>query len=155
LVGIGDAYLGKLVEDITHAGFWARSNNAIVITYDEGDDNAACCGEPAGQGGGRVATVVITSHGPRHVVDASPANHYSLLRTIQDSFGLGWLAHSCDAAVHPLSALFQVTGSSAVATPPRPIPPLPTPTPTPKQPTSLTSLTPSSAGWSVLRTPLT
>jgi hypothetical protein len=153
LVGMGDAYLGRLVSTITHGKFWSRGNNAIVITYDEGDDNAGCC--DAKPGGGQVATVVITSHGPRNVQDAAPANHYSLLATIQHALGVGCIANTCDTAhVHPLAPLFGVTGSRAVATKVLPIPNLPTPTPTPVEPRSQTQVTATSAGWSVLRSPL-
>jgi hypothetical protein len=67
LVAVGDEYLGQLVSEITNAPFWARGNNAIAITFDNGDNSAGCC--DARPGGGQVATVVITSHGPRHVQD--------------------------------------------------------------------------------------
>src|SRR5215469_3417605 len=68
LVSVGDAYVGHLVSEITNAGFWANGNNAIIITFDEGDDSAGCC--DANVGAGQVATVVVTSHGPRAVTDA-------------------------------------------------------------------------------------
>jgi len=153
LVAFGDAYLGHLVSEITNAGFWAKGNNAIVVTYDEGDNNKGCC--DASPGGGRVATVVITSHGPRGMRDATPANHYSLLSTIEHGFGLGCLGHACDTAhVHPMSALFAVTGSKAIATRPLAIPKIATPTPTPKEPTSMTKSTASAGGWTVQRTAL-
>ncbi|HEX6537694.1 MAG TPA: alkaline phosphatase family protein [Candidatus Dormibacteraeota bacterium] len=150
----GDQYLGQLVSSLTNAPFWAKGNNAIDITYDEGDDNAGCCdagsSDPNGAGGGQVANVVITSHGPRHVQDSTPSNHYSLLSTIQQSFGLGCLENSCDTAnVKPLLALFAVTGSKALGT--GVINPTlqATPTPTPNEPPTHTTLTPSSGGWSV------
>src|SRR5215468_3058217 len=38
LLAFGDAYLGQLVATITNAPFWAHGTNAIVVTYDEGDD---------------------------------------------------------------------------------------------------------------------
>src|SRR6267378_1542784 len=120
LVAQGDAYLGKTVSQITNASFWAKGNNAIVVTYDEGDDNAGCCdagnSDPNGTGGGQVATVVVTSHGPRHVKYPVPSNHYSLLATIQNSFGLGCLQFTCDTGkVKPLGALLGVTGAPAAA----------------------------------------
>jgi hypothetical protein len=49
---------------------------------------------------------VITSHGPRHLVDASPFNHYSLLLTIEDAFGLHCLRHACDKVLVPMAKLF-------------------------------------------------
>jgi phosphoesterase family protein len=153
LVAFGDAYLGQTVSEITSAPFWAKGNNAIVVTYDEGDNNAGCC--DASPGGGRVATVVITSHGPRHLRDATPSNHYSLLSTIEHGFGLGCVGHTCDTAnVHPMPALLAVTGSKAIATRPLPVPDFPTPSPTPTEPTSMTKSTASAGGWTVQRTAL-
>ncbi len=154
LVAVGDAYLGQLVSEITSASFWARGNNAIAITYDNGDNSAGCC--DANTGGGQVATIVITSHGPRGVKDASPANHYSLLSTLQHTFGLGCLQFTCDTKhVKPLTPLFAVTGSKAIAT--KPLPELNWPTPTlslPKEPTSSTKSTPSVGGWTVQKAQL-
>lgn len=97
LVAVGDAYLGHLVSEITSAGSWAKGNNAIVVTFDNGDTTQGCC--DAKPGGGPVATIVITSHGPRGVTDSTPANHYSLLSTFQHNFGLGCLGFTCDTAV--------------------------------------------------------
>jgi hypothetical protein len=149
LVAQGDAYLGHLVSAITHAGFWAKGNNAVIVTFDNGDDTQGCC--DANPGGGQVATVVITSHGPRHVTDNAPANHYSTLQTIEDTFGLGCLNATCDTAnVQPLSGLLTATGSAAVATAVRPE--LTWPTPTLSQPAEPLGVTPAVAGgdgWTV------
>jgi len=153
LVAMGDAYLGHLVSQITNAPFWATGNNAIAIVYDEGDFNGGCC--DASPGGGRVASIVVTSHGPRGVMDATPYNHYSLLSSIQHSFGLGCLQFTCDTAnVHPMRPLFKVTGSPAVATQLIAVPNLPTPTPTPAEPTTRTRLAPTSGGWRVQKSAL-
>ncbi len=150
LVASGDAYLGHLVATITGGAFWAKGNNAIVITYDEGDDDAGCCGTTPG--GGQVATVVVTSHGPRGLRDATPYNHYALLRTIQNNFGLGCLAHSCDPGATPMSRLLAVTGAPAERVVPRPVPDLATPTPTPVEPVLATTDTTTGGGWSVVPT---
>ena len=155
LVAQGDQYLGNLVQSLTNASFWSRGNNAIDIVYDEGDDNQGCCdagsSDPNGtSGGGQVANVVVTSHGPRGVTDSTPSNHYSLLSTIQNSFGLGCLANTCDTAnVKPLSKLFAVTGSSPLATTAITPPNIATPTPTPSETPTMTTLTPSRGGFSV------
>jgi hypothetical protein len=150
LVAVGDQYLGQLVATITGAGFWARGNNAIAIVYDEGGDDAGCCGTQPG--GGQVAGVVVTSHGPRGVRDATPYNHYSLLKTIQANFGLGCLAHSCDPGATTMSPLFAVTGAPATPAAALPVPDLATPTPTPVEPVSTTTDTTSSGGWAVTPT---
>jgi phosphatidylinositol-3-phosphatase len=130
LLKTGDAVVAALVNKITKAPFWLKGNNAIVITFDE--DNfvppfdQGCCGhEPkskANFGGGHIATVVITSHGRRRVIDNTPYNHYSLLRTVEDAFRLydpstyrsgtqklaGYLNHADDTAagVKPMTRLF-------------------------------------------------
>jgi hypothetical protein len=154
LVAVGDAYLGQLVSEITHASFWAKGNNAIAITFDEGDNAAGCC--DANPGAGQVALVVITSHGPRGYKDASPANHYSLLSTIQRNFDLGCLQFTCDTKhVKPLTPMFAVTGTKAIATTSLPERNWPTPTPgDPEEPTSATKATPSAGGWTVQKTQL-
>jgi hypothetical protein len=154
LVAVGDAFLGQLVSEITHAPFWHKANNAIVVTFDEGDNTAGCC--DATPGAGQVATVVITSHGLRGVRDATRANHYSLLSTIQHTFGLGCLQFTCDTRhVQPLAGLFAVTGSPAIATKVQPELRFPTPTPgLPAEPRSMTTAAPSRGGWTVQRTQL-
>ena len=154
LVSQGDAYTGQLVAEITHARFWARGNNAIIITFDEGDDTKGCC--DAVPGAGQVATIVVTSHGPRAVKDNLPANHYSTLSSIQHAFGLGCLNFTCDTKhVTPLSDLVAVTGSRAIATKIQPQLRWPTPTPSlPPEPRSFTTATPSSGGWTVQKAQL-
>jgi Phosphoesterase family len=154
LVAVGDAYLGQLVSEITHASFWAQGNNAIAITFDEGDNTAGCC--DANPGAGQVALVVITSHGPRGLKNPSPANHYSLLSTIQHNFGLGCLQFTCDTKhVKPLTSMFAVAGTTAIATTPLPERFWATPTPGhPPEPTSITKATTTAGGWTVQKTQL-
>jgi len=146
LVAFGDAYMGHLVAQITSAKFWAKGNNAIDIVYDEGDDDA--------HGGGRVSDVVVTSHGPRHLKSGNFFTHYSLLRTIQNNFGVPCLQHSCDATTKPMTPLFAVKGSAAKAFRARPMPNLPALSPTPKEAVGFTTDTSSGAGWTVQRAPL-
>ena len=123
LIRRGDAEIGALVAKITGSRVWsAPGNTAIVVTFDENDDEErqtgpqGCCGyDPksvANFGGGRIPTLVITNHGPRHLVDPTPYNHYSLLRTTEDAFGIHeYLAHAGDSAkgVVSMTPLFAVT----------------------------------------------
>lgn len=117
LVSTADSFVARTVAQITNSRVWASGNNAIVITFDEGDggDNTGCCGSTSG--GGRALTVVVTNHGPRHAVDATPYNHYSLLSTMEHAFGVGCLAAACDTSViKPMAPLFAVDPATA-ATP--------------------------------------
>jgi hypothetical protein len=122
LISRGDAAAGRLVDKILKSPVWSRpDNSAIVITFDEGDPShpgghaAGCCGslpsDPENPGGGWIATIVITNHGPRALTDLNPYNHYSLLRTTEDAFGISeHLGHAADDAhrVLDMTALFYI-----------------------------------------------
>ncbi|HEY1961673.1 MAG TPA: alkaline phosphatase family protein [Rhizomicrobium sp.] len=110
LIKRGDALVGVLVEKLMRSAAWTGAENtAIVITYDEDDKDSrggagqqGCCGyDPksvANFGGGQIPTIVITNHGPGHVVDSTPYNHYSLLRTTEMAFGIDeYLSHAADS----------------------------------------------------------
>ncbi|MBD2512348.1 phosphoesterase [Nostoc muscorum FACHB-395] len=120
LIQTGDTMIGKVVNQITTSKLWAESgNNAIIITWDE-DSNPhdkaqiqGCCGfdpdSKANFGGGHIATIVITNHASRGIVDHTPYNHYSLLRTTEDAFGIyEYLNSANDTAkgVKPMTNLF-------------------------------------------------
>ena len=118
LIKRGDTEIGVIVGKLMKSGAWkARGNMAIVITFDEGSggEPGGCCGVTPGAmsnyGGGRIPTIVITNHGPRGVADATPYSHYSLLRTMEDAFGvhqhLGHAAET-DKGVVPMDRLFAV-----------------------------------------------
>ena len=51
---------------------------------------------------------MITNHGPRGVVDPTPYNHYSLLRTVEDAFGIhDYLVRAGAPGVVPMVDLFK------------------------------------------------
>jgi hypothetical protein len=105
-----DRFLAQWVPVIMAAPAY-RDGGLIVITFDEGSDAAACCGEDSGPGpshpnmplpgktgpgGGRIGTVLLSPLVRPGTVSTLPYNHYSLLRTIEDIFGL---PHLGDAAM--------------------------------------------------------
>ena len=122
LIGRADRTLAQIVDKIMHTPMWlSADNNAIVVTFDENDDDVAsthpngCCGfdpkNPSHPGGGWISTIVITSHGPRRLTDSTPYNHFSLVRTIEDAFGIHeHLRHADDLAkgVVTMTPLFAV-----------------------------------------------
>lgn len=110
LVSAADTYVGNTVDEVMASKQWQQGRNAIVITWDEddysdeGQRGTGCCGfDP---GGGHVAAIVITNKTVYPIRDATPSNHYSLLRSIEDAFGLPCLSHACDRAIRPLTPLF-------------------------------------------------
>ena len=112
LVSQGDKFVGQTVNAITSSPVWQNGNNAIVVTFDEGNVRSD-----------KVATIVIGNHGPRGLKDNTAYDHYSLLGSLQQAFGLGCLLNSCTAT--PMGPLFQVTGSTSVPTLPAPFTPAP------------------------------
>lgn len=114
LIARGDREVAMLTHAIVTSPAWSQGNDAIVITFDEDDGGGTqgCCGndpsDPANAGGGHIPTVVITNHGPRGVLDPTPYNHYSLLRTIEDAFGIhDYLGLAKAPGVVPMVNLFK------------------------------------------------
>ena len=143
LVSQGDKFVGQTVNQITSSPVWQSGNNAIVVTFDEG--NVAS---------DKVATVVVTNHGPRGVKDNTSYDHYSLLASLQQAFGLGCLLNSCSAT--PMAPLFQVTGSKTTPALPAPFTPPPdgTDTVTPgASPAKGSAVSLSGSGWTVVPSP--
>ncbi|GAA1960050.1 alkaline phosphatase family protein [Nocardioides panacihumi] len=84
----------------------------LVITFDEADTGTqsgadACCGEGPGPnsplpgiyglGGGRTGTVLISPFLKAGTINDTGYNHYSLLRSIEDIFGLAPLGYASTA----------------------------------------------------------
>ncbi len=92
-----DAWLAAFVPKILDSAAF-KAGGALVITFDEdaGEDPS----------GGHVATIVATPSMTAGTRSTVRYDHYSLLRTVQDAWGLDCLARSCDAA--PMTDLFAV-----------------------------------------------
>ena len=77
-----------------------KKNGIIVIVTDEAStsDSTSCCNEQPGPndpepgirgpGGGRTGAIVLGHCVAAGTKDATPYNHYSLLRTLEDLFGI-------------------------------------------------------------------
>ena len=135
----GNAFIKQWVSLITSSKAWHEGRSAIFITWDEGAFNddapygpldlaggpdspvlpatpvnptAGSGGDLTGgttYGGGHVPMIVITP-GVTHATDPTPADHYSLLRTIEENWGLPLLGDAGDSAqVHSLGPLLTPT----------------------------------------------
>jgi hypothetical protein len=101
----GDTFVQTTVDEILRSAAWS-GNSVIFLTWDESEasDSGGCC--DAEQGGGHILTLVISHRAQASRTSSVPSNHYALLATIQQGWGLGCLAYTCDTAnVHPLTAL--------------------------------------------------
>ena len=101
-----DAFVGSLYDRLSSSAAWTQDTR-LVVTWDEGlrkeaAQRESCCGGLAT--GGHIATVVV---GPdvRHGTDPRTYTHYSLLRSIETTFGLPHLGHAADPAVHDIPVL--------------------------------------------------
>jgi hypothetical protein len=86
-VAEGDAWLRAFVPRILDSPAW-KDGGALFITFDEGADKSVH---------NQVATIVAAPGVAAGTTSTVAHSHYSLLRTIQDGFGLPCLAESCNA----------------------------------------------------------
>jgi hypothetical protein len=99
-IRLGDQFLRETVQKIVSSPAW-RENSAIVVVWDEDDYTgfAGCCNSPKGSGytlgGARAPALVLTSRSRTPRVSWKPANHYSLLGTLQKLWGLDCLENTC------------------------------------------------------------
>src|SRR5437868_8450563 len=83
-IATGDSWLSQQVPGILNSSAF-RNGGVLFITWDEGSTSAGCCTDAAG---GRVVTLVISPLGRTGFQSSTPETHYSLLRTIEDSWNL-------------------------------------------------------------------
>jgi hypothetical protein len=83
-IATGDSWLSQHVPAILNSTAF-RNGGVLFITWDEGSTNAGCCTNAAG---GQVATLVISPLARTGFQSGVPETHYSLLRTIEDSWNL-------------------------------------------------------------------
>ncbi|MEA3203372.1 MAG: phosphatidylinositol-3-phosphatase, partial [Thermoplasmata archaeon] len=108
-----DEFLRAWVPRILGSAAYQR-DGLLVVTFDEAEASApeACCGEPAGPngpqpgitgpGGGRTGAVLLSPCLDPGTVDDTPHNHYSLLRTTEDVWGLPHLGYAGKAGLQPI-----------------------------------------------------
>jgi hypothetical protein len=102
-VETADQWLGPVADNILHSTAFDQ-NSLLVITFDEGTSNSGCCGLPA-KAGGKITTLLISKLVKPGFQDNTPYTHYSLLKTIETSWGLQpLLGHSGDAETTLITA---------------------------------------------------
>jgi hypothetical protein len=101
-----DAFLRQWVPRITGSPAFKGQNGLLIVTFDEAetDDASSCCGEIPGPGsplpgifgpgGGDVGAVLLSPCVAPGTVSQSPYNHYTMLRSVEDLFGLSHLGYA-------------------------------------------------------------
>jgi hypothetical protein len=101
-----DAFLRTWVPRIVGSPAF-KQDGLLIITFDEGNDGAACCNEkplpggpqPGGKigpGGGRIGAVLLSPFIAPATQSDVEYNHYSLLRSLENIFGLSYLGYAKD-----------------------------------------------------------
>jgi phosphatidylinositol-3-phosphatase len=114
-----DSFLSTWVPRIMKSPAY-KQGGLIVINFDESgsdEDASACCGEVSGlgyddpshpdmnepglygPGGGKVGAVLLSNFIKPGTVSTKPYNHYSLLRSVEDIFGLTHLGDALQPQV--------------------------------------------------------
>jgi phosphatidylinositol-3-phosphatase len=116
LVGI-NRFLNAWVPRILASAAYKRGG-LLIVTFDESDgtDASACCGEARfpntlnngflfpGLGGGRTGAVMLSPYIDPGTVDGNPYNHFTLLRSIENLFGLGHLGYAAPPGLATLGS---------------------------------------------------
>ena len=128
-----NTFLPGLINEITASPAY-KADGLIVVTFDEaeaGDDQSSCCGEQAGPnaadpgdpsdssaaatGGGKIGAVLLSPFIKPGTVTQTAYNHYSLLRSVEDLFGLSHIGFAAQAGLASFgSDVF--TGSATTTT---------------------------------------
>ena len=105
-----DAFLQTVVPKITSSAAY-KQDGVLIVMFDESEaagsqsDTRFCCNQPtgpntpmpgiSGRGGGRMGAVVLSNRFVRAgTVSDEPYNHYSLLRTFEDLYGVSYLGYA-------------------------------------------------------------
>src|SRR4051794_32725364 len=132
-----DAFLSNYVPKITGSPAFA-DDGLLIVTFDEASGDASdCCNEPqgatptsngySGNGGGRIGAVLVSKYIKANSTNGTPYNHYSLLRSMEDLFGLTHLGHAAQEGLVPFGddVFNQPSGKPDEPPPPPPPPPDP------------------------------
>jgi hypothetical protein len=123
-----EGFLRRVVPEILASPAYRR-DGLLVITTDEAPstgeyaDSSSCCSQPlypgipnnqppAGQsgaglsapGGGQVGALLLSPYVKPHTTYPEPMNHFSLLRTIEDLFGVARLGYAAQKGVGTFGA---------------------------------------------------
>jgi hypothetical protein len=107
-------FLREVVPEILASKAY-KQNGLLVITVDEAPttgeyaDSSSCCSQPSfpnlhsSSGGGEVGALLLSPYVKGGRISQATYNHFSLLRTVEDFFGLAHLGYAGAAGVESFS----------------------------------------------------
>jgi hypothetical protein len=129
-MGAADGFLQKVVPEILSSKAY-KENGLLVITVDEAPssgeyaDSSSCCGQPSfpnlpaptgalgKPGGGQVGALLLSPFIKGGNLEQGTYNHFSLLRTVEDFFGLSHLGYAAGKKVSSFNpSLFSASEST-------------------------------------------
>ena len=96
-----------------------KQDGLLAIVFDEGIDGLSCCGEPAtdpdgslagselgipGQGGGQTGAILLSKFVQAGSTVTTSYNHYSLLRSVEEFFGVPPLGEARSSSITPFGS---------------------------------------------------
>jgi phosphatidylinositol-3-phosphatase len=129
-----NTFLPGLISEIEASPAY-RADGLIIVTFDEADsggDDSSCCDEQAGPnapdpgdptdttaadtGGGKIGAVLLSPFIKPGTVTQTAYNHYSLLRTVEDLFGLPHIGFAAQAGLASFGADVFTNNTSSTTT---------------------------------------
>ncbi len=89
-INTGNNWLARWVSKILEAPEW-KDDGVLFVTFDEGHSDAGCCTYAAG---GHIDTLVVSPLVQPGFVSDAKYDHYSLLRTIEEAWGMPLLRNA-------------------------------------------------------------
>jgi phosphatidylinositol-3-phosphatase len=103
-VTAGDDWLQANLAPVLSSPWFTSGNATVIVTMDEDDeDDTGCCGDAAG---GLIPMVVISNAASGKGSLALIGDHIGTLRTIEETYGLGYLGGAASPADGDLLPLF-------------------------------------------------
>ena len=140
-LGQADTFLKTWVPKITGSPAF-QQNGLLIVTFDESvGDSTACCGETpgpydqannimpggTGPGGGVVGAVLLSPYIAPGTKSSTPYNHFSMLASVEDLFGLPRLADAAGTVAFGPDVFTQPNGppiATPISGPPKPLAPV-------------------------------
>jgi hypothetical protein len=121
---------GNIPQILNSPGY--KDHGLLIVTFDEaaggtgGGDASACCNEQPGPntvnpgaltpgpGGGKVGAVLLSPCISPGTADDTPYNHYSMLKSVENFFGLPYLGYSRQAGLSAFGSKIFTRGDCGV-----------------------------------------
>lgn len=104
-VATADKFLGPEVDKIINSPSFDQ-NSLLIVTFDEGTTAGSCCGLPK-KAGGKITTLLVSKLVKAGFQDDTAYSHYSIVKTIEDAWGLQQLGHAADAQTALITAAWK------------------------------------------------